>query len=77
MERPKPSRETKFSGANGDRVILIFLQLYPVDVALLPIYLTIHTCGPMDPFGTTSRVAGPVPVGSRQGTPSVCNCVTR
>ena len=29
------------------------------------------------PFGTTLRFTGPVPVDSRQLTPSVLNCVTR
>ena len=29
------------------------------------------------PFGTTLRFTGPVPADSRQGTPSVRNCVTR
>ena len=41
MERPNPSRETKFSGANGDREVFIFpcladheqdWQPYPVDL---------------------------------------------
>ena len=32
MGLPNPSRETKFSGANGDREISIFpVQLYPID----------------------------------------------
>ena len=51
---PNPSRETKSSGANGDREMLIFpAQLTACRIGnlirLIPAQLTIHTTGAKHP----------------------------
>ena len=46
MGLPKPSRETKFSGANGDREMLFFtVQLYTSRIGnLIRLILTLAIC---------------------------------
>ena len=48
-----------------------------VDVGNRGAYQSVHGDLPRQhPFGTTLRFTGPVPADSRQGTPSVRNCLT-
>ena len=72
---PNPSRETKFSGANGDREIFIFpVQLtrsrignpqpYPVDP---------YPCYMWWPYNTPPRKTGEIPWVSTEFSPSICN----